>query len=71
MRDTYVRVQKILPPKARDEMTDEEFDAVMERGMVQASSEEGQDADTFGASDTPFFFKGNLPNLSMRHKTCH
>lgn len=33
MRDTYVRVQKILPPKARDEMTDEEFDAVMERGM--------------------------------------
>ena len=28
MRDTYVRVQKILPPKARDEMTDEEFDAV-------------------------------------------
>jgi hypothetical protein len=52
-------------------MTDEEFDAVMERGMVQASSEEGQDADTFGASDTPFFFKGNLPNLSMRHKTCH
>ena len=39
--------EKILPPKAREEMTDEEFDAVMERGMVQASSEEGQDADTF------------------------
>ena len=36
---------KVKKPKARDEMTDDEFDEIMERGLEQAKAGEGEELD--------------------------